>query len=946
MQSRFVRTLQLAAALLLFTALPALAQETGNLAGAVKDAASGRPMSGVRVDAVTADGHVAATTTTDARGAYRFAGLRAGSYTVVIKGQEDAADRKLDAVISAGQTARVDASVSGGNVVLNPLVVSASKRSEKALEAPARVEVVNERDIAARPAVTAVDHLRSVPGVDVAQTGVGSANVVARGFNNIFSGALHALADYRLVAVPSLRVNFLQFVPANNEDIARMEVVLGPGAALYGPNTADGILHIITKSPLDEQGTTVAMGGGTRNALQGEFRTSHLLAPNLGFKLSGQYLRADEWSYTDPAEVAERAKFSSNLAFYRADLMRASGIDQAEADRRIALIGQRDNDILRWGGEARADWRFADQGTAVFAAGISRSVNGIELNGLGAAQVKDWQYTYYQARANYGRLFGQVYMNQSNAGETFLLRNGAPIVDRSHILVAQLQHGLDFGTRQRFTYGADATWTTPVTGGTINGFYEDDDGTTEYGGYLQSETELTKQLDLVLAGRVDYHSALPDLVFSPRAALVFKPAPGHALRFTFNRAFSTPSSLNQFLDLGSPIPNDQLAGLGYSLRVQGTGDTGFHFRDGSGDYLARSPFTPAGLGGPGTLLPANSATFMPLAVGVLAARAAQAGTPLPQSLVTYLMSLHPTSTQVGLNYLNAVTGQVGDLSALSLPDIEPIRESPTNTLEAGYKGILGNRLLVAADVYWSQKQNLVTPLTIQTPLLLLNGPQLGAYLVPRFMADLGYSQAQATALATQLIGSTTAPGLATIPVGVVSSNEIDANGGQLLVTYVNVDENIDYWGSDLSLRVLLNRGWSVSASGSYVSSDRWQTQNAGLVTLNAPRRKGSLALTYDDGEGSGLSGEARVRYTDGFPVNSGVYIGLNCIAGATTSPLAEDCVSAYTLFDLNLGYRLPVRGRRTTLQVSATNLFNEAYRPFPGTPNLRRTILARIKYDF
>src|SRR5690348_16293348 len=113
MQSRFVRSLQLAAALVLFTALPALAQETGNLAGAVKDAATGQPRSVVRVDAVEADGHVAASTTTDAQCAYRFTGLRTGSYVVVIKGQEDSADRKLDAVISAGRTARVDASVSG-----------------------------------------------------------------------------------------------------------------------------------------------------------------------------------------------------------------------------------------------------------------------------------------------------------------------------------------------------------------------------------------------------------------------------------------------------------------------------------------------------------------------------------------------------------------------------------------------------------------------------------------------------------------------------------------------------------------------------------------------------------------------------------------------------------------------------------------------------------------
>jgi outer membrane receptor for ferrienterochelin and colicins len=49
-------------------------------------------------------------------------------------------------------------------------------------------------------------------------------------------------------------VNLLHTIPATNEDIERVEVVLGPGAALYGPNTANGILHMITKSPLERRG--------------------------------------------------------------------------------------------------------------------------------------------------------------------------------------------------------------------------------------------------------------------------------------------------------------------------------------------------------------------------------------------------------------------------------------------------------------------------------------------------------------------------------------------------------------------------------------------------------------------------------------------------------------------------------------------------------------------
>ncbi len=828
---------------------------------------------------------------------------------------------------------------------LDPIVVSASKRPEKALNAPARVEVVGERAIDERPAVSATEHLRSVPGIDIASTGLQSANVVARGFNNIFSGSLHALTDNRIAGVPSLRVNLLHFAPSNNEDIQRMEVVLGPGAALYGPNTANGILHIITRSPLDYQGTTFALAGGERDLFQGSFRTAHAFGENFGFKVSGQYLRGNEWPYIDPAEVAEQQKFSSNLGFYRADLMRASGIDQAEADRRIGRIGIRDNDVERWGGEARADWRFHPDATAVFSVGSTTSLSGVELTGLGAAQVRDWRYTYYQARANWNRLFAQVYLNTSDAGDTYLLRNGAPIQDQSRLLVGQLQHGMSLGERQNFTYGVDYTLTTPITNGTINGIYEDDDQTREFGAYLQSETALTSKLDLVLAGRVDTHSALPDPLFSPRAALVFKPAENQALRVAFNRAYSTPSSLNQFLDLGSSIPNLQLAQLGYSLRVQGTGDTGFSFRQADGSFMMRSPFTPGPAGGPGQLVPANAAAYWAAAVGALAQGAIARGQPLPTDLVAYLSGLRPTSAQIGTNYLNAVDNSTGSLSSLELPNVAPIRESGSNTFEAGYKGIVGTRLLLAADVWWSRKEDLVTPLTIQTPLLLLNGQQTAGYLITRFMTDLGYSQAQAQALAVQLVGNAQNPGLASIPVGVISSADVNANGGQLLVTYTNVDESIDLWGSDLSATALLTDRWSLSANASFVNKDFFESENAGLVALNAPKRKGSLALLYRN-DNSGFNGEARVRYNAEFPVNSGVYVGTKCLGGKyAEGPLTEDCVDSFTLMDLNFGYRLP-QFSGATVQLNVQNVFDEKYRSFPGAPFIGRMALLRLKYEF
>ncbi|MGH7447022.1 MAG: TonB-dependent receptor, partial [Longimicrobiales bacterium] len=767
-------------AALCFVAAPAWAQ-TGTITGVVTDGPSGRGVPNATVTAVTAAGRTAASTFTSSEGRYALT-VPGGTYDITVESVGYEATHRANVAVTAGSSARADVVLQTRPFQLNPISVTGSVTTQQAVNAPAHVEVVTERDIEARPAITPTDYLRATPGVDVITQGVQSTNVVARGFNNIFSGALLTLTDHRLAGVPSLRVNVLHFVPSTSEDIQRMEVVLGPAAALYGPNTASGVLHMITKSPLVQPGTTASIATGERGVLQHTLRTAHRLNDRFGLKLSGSLLSADEWAHTDPDEAAERAKFEAD-PFFRQDLINSLGITGPEADLRISRIGSRRNDVARWSGEGRLDWQVMEDATATFQSGITNVSHGIELTGLGAAQVDDWRYMYYQTRFNWNRLFAQVYLNQSDAGDTYLLRTGQPIVDESTLLVGQVRHGFMPLTWQTLTYGVDYFRTNPRTGGTINGQYEDEDETTEVGAYLQSETALHPMFDLVLAGRVDDHSALPDMIFSPRAALVFKPADDHALRATFNRAFSTPTSLNQFLDLPTSVPNQATdpnaaaaARLGYSVRVQGTGTTGFTFRQADGSYLMRSPFTPVTLGGPAQLLPASVALFFPAAVGVFAAQGGCAA--VGPAVCGSLGRFNAAAAGVGTNFIAG--GGSLPLASLDLAPIAPIRETTTTTYEAGYKGILQERFSLAADVWFSRIDDFVTPLTVSTPLLALNGQTLVQGLVPHFMADLGMSQAQALATATAL-----APSLARVPLGVISTAEINASGAQLLATYTN-----------------------------------------------------------------------------------------------------------------------------------------------------------------
>lgn len=936
-------------AMSLFVAAPAWAQN-GTITGTVTDGDNGRPVVNARVEA-QADGRAAASTLTNAEGRYALT-VPAGSYTVLVESVGFEATRSTVVTVGAGATATSDVVLRASAFVLDPVVVSASKEQEKATEAPSHVEVVSEIEIEQRPAVTPVDHLRSMPGVDVITTGVQSTNVAVRGFNNIFSGSLHTLTDNRIAGIPSLRVNLMHFVPQTNEDIARMEVVLGPGSALYGPNTANGVLHMITKSPLDEQSTSVSIAGGEQSLFHGTFRTAQLLSDNFGIKFSGQYMRAEEWEYFDDVELATRALATStdpaDQAQFRAGLpldVDNTPLTEAEIQARISRIGNRDFDIMRWSGDVRADWRVTDDLTAIFSAGLTNSGSGVELTGIGAGQVKDWKYGYYQLRANWRRLFAQAYLNTSDAGETFLLRSGAPIVDKSKVFVSQLQHGMNFAGWQDFTYGVDFISTMPETERTINGAREDDDNYTEFGAYLQSRTDITSKLSLVLAGRGDQHSELDKWVFSPRAALVFNPVEGQSFRASYNRAFSTPSSLNLFLDIdGGPAPST-LGLLGFRLRAQGPGAEGISFRNSAGDlYGIRSPFAPAIGQTSRDLIEASALNLYDLQLTGFIAAAAAAGTPLPVTLQGYLRNVvraDPNLAAIETSIFDPVLNTRTALTATALQPIPGIEESRNETWEIGYQGVIADRLVLAADAWFEKRENFVSPLILQSPLALLTPEQFVPFLVPRLApvlisptCDAACAQATATALATQF---------ASVPGGVFSSPDINAAGADILVTYRNFGE-VDINGFDVSASFLITDKLQIGATASLISDYYFNLPLEGgadqPVALNAPKEKGTATLTYRDTDG-GFNGELRARFNGEFPANSAGYVGLQCI----DADAVGECVDSYTLLDLNLGYALPqIPG--ASVQLNISNLLDEDYQSFIGVATVGRLALLRLRYEF
>src|SRR5574341_413074 len=245
-------------------------------------------------------------------------------------------------------------------------------------------------------------------------------------------------------------------------------------------------MHLLTRSPFDSRGTAVTVAGGTRSLFQAAARHAATAGTRVGWKLSGQYFRADDFGFVDPEEQASR---SAALA--------------AGASPDTLRVGRRDSTIERVSGEARVDVKAGGLTTLIGTVGFNQAINNVDITGFGAAQVHGWRYQYAQVRLVRPDLFAQVFYNGSDAGDTYQLQTGQFVVDRSRMLVGQVQHVLHLSGEgaeggeggegladATLTWGVDAQRTDPRTEGTIYGRYESDDATNEVGGYLHSVTRI------------------------------------------------------------------------------------------------------------------------------------------------------------------------------------------------------------------------------------------------------------------------------------------------------------------------------------------------------------------------------------------------------------------------------------------------------------------------
>lgn len=542
---------------ILLTAASSLQVHAQVVSGTVKAADDGSPLPFATVTLTRPDSsEFVAGSITDDEGHYRIEVAVPEMYVLTVSyvGYEG---QQFELALRAATEHTLDILMETEATVLEPVVVTASGQLEKMLDAPASMSVLTADEIENDVVPSPVDALRNTAGIDIARTGIDRREIVIRGFSNTFSGAAHVMTDYRQSALPSLGVNAYSMMPISSIDLDRIEVLRGPAGALYGPGVDEGVIHFISKDPFEHPGTTVALTAGQQSLASGRIRHAGVISERLGYKINALYLQAQDWKL-DPDDPLDAEQIDN----YHTVVPRVADVSKTNLNGTMA-------------------YRFSPATTLTANAGYG-TANSAFLSDIGTLQSDGFGYSYAQLRLKSGRFFAQAYLNKNETGDSFVYAgpavasslSGKSVIDRSVQLNLQAQQGLDlFAGREQIIVGIDYERTNPVTGGTITGRHEADDLIVEYGAYAQSQTTVSEKVTFTAAARVDYDNIFEHLQFSPRAALVYKPAPTHALRATYNRSFASPGTNSLFLDL---VARDPDVALPLAIRARGAAH-GFTF---------------------------------------------------------------------------------------------------------------------------------------------------------------------------------------------------------------------------------------------------------------------------------------------------------------------------------------------------------------------------------
>jgi outer membrane receptor protein involved in Fe transport len=406
------------------------------------------------------------------------------------------------------------------------IVVTASRFEQPLHEVPAAVTVLSAEDMERIPADDFGDFLRNVPGLNVSQMSARDIQITGRAATFSLATSELVLLDNRTLYLDFFGFVMWDYVPMDPKEIKQIEVVRGPGSAVWGANAMTGVINLITKKPREMEGTSLAVGGG-------ELGTAHAslthagVKDKLSYKLSGSYYEQDP--YDRPTGTIPGTEGPANPFGTPYPPFENRGTEQPKVNLRFDYDTSEDTFWVFSGGYAATD--------------------GIIHSGIGPFDISSGSLMNF-VKVDWAKRAARLtfFVNILDGDADNLLARG---VDGQPLAFAfeSETYNLDFADTRIFreknilTYGATARRNNFDLSIAPRG-----DNREEYGVFLQDEILFGEKVRWLIGARWDDIDPIGS-VFSPRTSLLLSPNPEHTIRLSYNRAFRAPSMINNFLQI-------------------------------------------------------------------------------------------------------------------------------------------------------------------------------------------------------------------------------------------------------------------------------------------------------------------------------------------------------------------------------------------------------------
>lgn len=393
-----------------------------------------------------------------------------------------------------------------------PVVLAATRLNQPIAEAPVAVTVIDREMIEASGARELADVFRLVPGFLVGSFDGHQRTVGYHGLLDSFNRRMQVLVDGRSVYTPTFGGVKWSDLPLILEDIERIEVVRGPNAATYGPNSFLGIISITTRHAADTPNTLVKAATGSPDYGSAVVRHGSN-RDDLDFRISVQRERDSGFDNVQDSKVTDRV----NL---------------------------------------RTDYQATARDGFVFNTGINTGKRG---EGMGSASNpnREIDATSYFVQGRWRRIIGpmeeisvQLYYNSFDTEDRFFATDG-PLsgtidfsregrrtdIEFEHIVYPNDLLKIAWGIELRHDEGRSSN---VFLGGNVK-----NDVRRLFGNVVWEITPAT----LVNAGAMLEENDLTGTDVSPRVALNHRLNNRHSLRATLSHATRTPSFFEGAVDL-------------------------------------------------------------------------------------------------------------------------------------------------------------------------------------------------------------------------------------------------------------------------------------------------------------------------------------------------------------------------------------------------------------